>query len=367
VVDLNKCALEHDVYMYGPSGVSIPYFRCDWCGFLFTTFFDDWSPEEFSTFIYNESYVNVDGDYVRNRAIRLATHLIDVLSDRKEARILDYGAGRGVFANHMNSAGFQVENYDPFSFPARPEGRFDVITCFEVIEHSPAPQCTFHELRSFLRDDGCVLFTEALQPPEIRRMRCSWWYAAPRNGHVSMYTDYTLATLAELNGFVFYRGQSLHGLRPRTATSRGEPVERVGTPWLHPILGSPAEEPAAEWQAVEGPPAARFRWSASSHLEWRVTVPLGLRPYIQARIPFIMGVTDEFAKQCQLAIGGTSVATTIDGSALVGEGGPFAAGEIAIGLTTPQPISPAELRDTPDRRPLGLAIRVRPNHNSSPS
>jgi hypothetical protein len=28
--------------------VSVSYHRCDECGFLFTPFFDDWSPDHFS-------------------------------------------------------------------------------------------------------------------------------------------------------------------------------------------------------------------------------------------------------------------------------------------------------------------------------
>ena len=45
-------------------------------------------------------------------------------------RILDYGSGGGVFAAAMAKHGFEaVEEYDPFSHPERPAGKFDVVLC----------------------------------------------------------------------------------------------------------------------------------------------------------------------------------------------------------------------------------------------
>jgi SAM-dependent methyltransferase len=254
VADFNKCAQEHDTYQYGPAGISVPYCRCDLCGFLFTSFFDDWSPEEFARFIYNDDYVRVDGEYVSSRPIRMAERLVDLLGEFRSARILDYGAGRGVFGECMNKAGFHVESYDPFSIPQRPDGQFDIVTCFEVIEHSADPRHTFQDMRTFLRDDGCVLFTQALQPAEIGRVRCSWWYAAPRNGHVSMYCDRTLAALAEQTGFVFYRGQPFHGLCTRGAATLGRLAAAVGQPWLFPVLGAVDGGPSMGGIAQKGHP-----------------------------------------------------------------------------------------------------------------
>ncbi len=40
----------------------------------------------------------------------------------------------------MAAHGFaNITNYDPFSSPARPAGKFSLITCFEVIEHTVSP------------------------------------------------------------------------------------------------------------------------------------------------------------------------------------------------------------------------------------
>ena len=61
VVDFNKSA---GGYAFGPSGINLPWHRCDNCGFLFTPFFDDWTPDDFSQFIYNQDYALVDPDYL---------------------------------------------------------------------------------------------------------------------------------------------------------------------------------------------------------------------------------------------------------------------------------------------------------------
>ncbi len=360
-VDFNKCALEHDTYLYGPAGIPVPYFRCDLCGFLFTSFCDDWSPQDFSRFIYNDAYLRVDGDYSSDRAMRIADRFADRLSQFRSARILDYGAGRGVFADCMNRRGFQVESYDPFSLPNRPEGKFDIVTCFEVIEHSPDPLRTLQDMRSFLSDDGCVFLSQALQPADIGRIRCSWWYAAPRNGHISMFCDRTFARLAEQAGFVFYRGQSMHGFCPISATTSGSLAAKVGSPWLFPVLGAPDVDPADGWHAVEGPPALRFRWSARNRLDWRAAVPSGFRPHIEVRVPFLTEIRPGFAAECRVTIGAAEVTTTVSESAVIATAGPLEPGEVVVGLKLPDPMSPAELRNTLDRRRLGLAIRVMPS------
>ena len=54
------------------SGVPIYYRRCADCKFLFTDAFDDWSTEQFKTYLYNDEYKLVDPDYqiTRPRANR---------------------------------------------------------------------------------------------------------------------------------------------------------------------------------------------------------------------------------------------------------------------------------------------------------
>src|SRR6516162_8553610 len=126
VVDFNKCA---GFYAFGPAGVPVHYHRCHECGFLFTPFFDDWTESDFRRFIYNADYILVDPEYEAARPVMVAEHLSQFLEGQRDARILDYGAGTGRFAERMSELGFRhVESYDPFSMPHKPSGRFDIVT-----------------------------------------------------------------------------------------------------------------------------------------------------------------------------------------------------------------------------------------------
>jgi len=91
--------------------------------------------------------------------------------------------------------------YDPFStFSAPPQGPFDLVTCFEVLEHSPFPDRTVSDMNRLLAGEGIILFSTLTQPANLDELGLSWWYAGPRNGHVSLYSQRALAMLFEKNG-----------------------------------------------------------------------------------------------------------------------------------------------------------------------
>lgn len=358
VVDLNKVAL-HNPYMFGPANVHVAYFRCPDCCFLGTDFFDDWSPSDFARFIYNDDYVIIDRDYVSSRPRWVTGLLTPLLKERPATRILDYGAGNCVFSEAMRDAGFHVVNYDPFTFPERPTGKFEVITCVEVMEHSPAPYQTLMDMLSFLAKDGCVLFTQDLQPANITSIRCSWWYAAPRNGHVSLYCDSTLARLAARAGLVYFRGHPLHAFCDPAGRLGASLASQVGTALLCPELGAPdGDADRDDWHAPEGPPFCRFRWTANEVLRWRIFVAQGSPAIVQVRLPYLMEIRDGFAAESRIAIGGFAAQTSIQDSALEAEAGPFDPGEVTISLHTPELVIPATSGPNSDIRRLGLAIGV---------
>ena len=183
--------------MFGESGIAVEYYRCDRCGFLFTNLIDDWSAAELSEFIYNADYIKIDPEYLGARAQRTAEHLAPLLISCRDLRILDYGSGSGAFAQSMGAHGFKkVASYDPLSSPQPPRGTFDLITCFEALEHAPQPLDTFAEIAGKLSRKGVVLIGQSLQPDDIEEIRGQWWYLAPRNGHVSFFTHDTFLELA---------------------------------------------------------------------------------------------------------------------------------------------------------------------------
>jgi len=133
-----------------PGGVKLPltgtpvyYRRCDACGFLFTDAFDDWSQEDFKTHIYNDDYHAVDPGYVLTRPRDNAAVVQQVFGVHKMIlRVLDYGGGNDVLCSQLRAAGFPVATtYDPFvpEYANAPEGKFNLVTCFETLEHMPDP------------------------------------------------------------------------------------------------------------------------------------------------------------------------------------------------------------------------------------
>jgi SAM-dependent methyltransferase len=351
VVDVQKCV---GGYPFGPSGINTYWHRCDYCDFLFTSFFDDWSHAEFSQFIYNDDYVLMDPDYVSARPQAMARMFAEhYLAGHQAARILDYGSGLGVFATSMAQLGFpHVASYDPFSMPVRPIGKFDVITCSEVIEHSPFPLRTLADMRSILADEGYIVLSETLQPPDIARLRCNWWYAAPRNGHVSTFTDRTFAIMADQCGLIFHRGEgSPHALRTPAAGSLAEIALRCGASFASCRLGAPEQVTAGGWSGVEDAAPWRFRWTTSRTTSWRVTLPEWPPGQLKVTVPFAHESRSGFAAECVIEVNGQAADMRVDDHVLVTEIGLVDAGEAVLTLRTP------ELLRSGDRE-VGLALLI---------
>jgi hypothetical protein len=59
-----------------------------------------------------------------------------------------------------------------------------------------------NQLGTLLADDGIIVFSTLLSDGQIKpNQRLSWWYAAPRNGHISLFSRKGLDTLAHKYGF----------------------------------------------------------------------------------------------------------------------------------------------------------------------
>jgi 2-polyprenyl-6-hydroxyphenyl methylase/3-demethylubiquinone-9 3-methyltransferase len=352
VVDFNKCVA---AYAFGPSGETVSYHRCDACGFLFTAYFDDWLPSDFARFIYNSDYAALDPDYASRRPIGTAELMAKILRDFKGARILDYGAGGGIFAERMAQLGFSdVASYDPFSMPTRPVGRFDIITCIEVIEHIPSPCRAIADMLSFLSAEGCILLGESLQPADIGSIRGNWWYVAPRNGHISTFADRTLAALARQSGLIFHRGAGFpHALRPLEAGPFAKLAGDLGPGLECYRLGAPGTWPATGFHGVEGIPGDQFQWTREKTLTWRITVPPGPLRLVQIMVPFMHQSRSGFDAQCRIEIAGEPAQTSIRESSLFAEAASVAPGDIDVIVHTPELTTSQD-----DTRQLGLAVKV---------
>lgn len=205
VVDFHKSCEEARGIRFSLSGIPIYYRRCNECQFLFTEAFDHWSVEQFKEYIYNDEYKRVDPDYETNRPqdnAKAISHLWGAI--KAETRVLDYGGGNGSLCEKLRQIGFQTAvTYDPMvpEFSTAPEGKYDLVTSFETFEHTPDPAACIAGIVNFSAEPGLVFFTTLVQPADFDQQRMNWWYAGPRNGHISLFSRKALALAWSRHGY----------------------------------------------------------------------------------------------------------------------------------------------------------------------
>ncbi len=221
-VDFNKNCQEPRGLRLAPAGRAVQYLACRTCGFAFAPEFAGWTPEDFTREIYNAGYGAVDPDHagVRPRA-NADTLLATFPAHARPARHLDYGGGAGRLSELLRAAGWDSTSYDPFyaaDAGRQPAGTYPLITCFEVFEHVPDVRGLAQRLDTLLAADGLILASTLVSDGQIAPGRpLTWWYASPRNGHVSLFSSRSLDLLATRQGWrrasfspeshVFWRGE----------------------------------------------------------------------------------------------------------------------------------------------------------------
>lgn len=205
-VDFNKCCEEARGMTLPPSGRQVVYLLCGGCGFCFAPEFSGWTEEDFQREIYNADYIKVDPDYAGTRPRVNADTLIATLGGRHAGmRHLDYGGGAGMLSRLLRQAGWDSVSYDPFvDRDIRPEslGQFGLVTCFEVFEHVADVAGLASRLQALLAPEGLMLVSTLVSDGQLAAGQAlTWWYAAPRNGHISLFSSRSLAVLAQRHGF----------------------------------------------------------------------------------------------------------------------------------------------------------------------
>lgn len=122
----------------------------------------------------------------RERA-RAASRLLDLgRNGSSRGKLLDVGCGRGAVAASMKEVGFDVRGIDISAEAVRETrllgvpaevidvereplpGRFDVITCLEVLEHLRSPEAALHRMARALRSGGRIVVSLPESPPVLR-------------------------------------------------------------------------------------------------------------------------------------------------------------------------------------------------------
>lgn len=206
VLDFNTSCEQARGRHFALSGIPIYYVLCPQCGFACAPQMRRWTPAQWKERVYNADYARVDPDHRQRRPLANATLLLQSVGPHATAlRHLDYGGAEGVLAAALAQSGWNSVNWDPMHASAqdlRALGRFDLITAFEVAEHASDPQALMAQWRALLEPGGVVLLSTLLSDGHIAlNQRLTWWYAAPRNGHVCLYSAASLNRLAQQHGW----------------------------------------------------------------------------------------------------------------------------------------------------------------------
>jgi FkbM family methyltransferase len=209
VVDFGKACLVPTGVGPPISGIPVYYYSCGTCRFCFAPDFSKWTLGDFEQQIYNDDYILFDPDYLDIRPRNNAKALLELFGAGKgEIKHLDYGGGNGLLSRLLRQAGWNSVSYDPFvDRDLKPEelGTFNLITAYEVFEHVPDIQALMKNLTTLLDEAGVVLFSTLLNDGELHsNTRITWWYASPRNGHISLFSHQSLQSLASRAGLVFH-------------------------------------------------------------------------------------------------------------------------------------------------------------------
>ena len=185
-VDFNRVAVDPEPFL--PMGVKVEYWQCADCGFAWSPNFDSWTEQDFSRHIYNDDIRLVETE---SNAIARSENIQALMgqwfSRLPSGRSLDYGCGPGILVEKLRQTGFDAIGYDRFfpGFKERPKGLFDVVTCFEVMEHINQIEETVDDIVRFLAPDGLLILGTFLTDAP---MKTDWWYCAPRSGHIAFWT-----------------------------------------------------------------------------------------------------------------------------------------------------------------------------------
>ncbi|MDT7042099.1 class I SAM-dependent methyltransferase [Candidatus Nitronereus thalassa] len=184
-------------------GLTADIFQCGQCGFRQCS-------DLVNVLQYYEEMEDDEYEATRaERAIQANTLLKIVERFKPRGRLLDVGAGSGIFVEQAQKAGFTACGVEPsrslhaqarqrglpVTLGALPHdnvtGPFDVVTLVDVIEHVPNPIEVTQSLGNVLADDGvCLIATPDIGSVAARLMGWRWWHY--RLAHIGYFNRSTL-------------------------------------------------------------------------------------------------------------------------------------------------------------------------------
>lgn len=200
VCDFNKNCEERFGTFLPLSGTPVWYVHCTNCNCIFTTHCDNWTDSDYSKNIYNKDYALVDPDWETKRPTDNAELVANLFTP---CTLIDFGGGSGKLADILNTRGFNASTYDPYFNTTYPQHKADLVTCFEVFEHTSTPHETLAACVALMKPTATLFFsTLALDFLSYRAMdaECDASYISPRNGHITLHKMKSVHTLCNMHG-----------------------------------------------------------------------------------------------------------------------------------------------------------------------
>jgi SAM-dependent methyltransferase len=204
------------------SDILIFYRACLNCSFVFTTYMDNWTQDDFRQRIYNADYELLNPPipgrshvpFKETPSYQKGLHIARFFEGaQRQIRVLDFGAGGdpGPTGQALIDAGFDVDSYEPYRADRTSvSGKYQLIISIEVFEHCHDMENIKSFMSEYLAPDGVVWIETALHPHPTPDNILSSWYIAPRDGHISIHTFLSMTILFNCIGMNFV--QTIHGL-----------------------------------------------------------------------------------------------------------------------------------------------------------
>lgn len=148
-------------------------------------------------------YLEHENDRTDPEYIRFLRRLGDPLCVRVPAgaRGLDFGCGPvPALGEWLTRQDRDTVSYDPLFHPDETllEGRYDFVTCSEVVEHAHHPRTLFDVLARLLRSGGVLGIMTRFHGVEAPF--ATWWYRRDPT-HVAFYSETTMRWIAAHRGW----------------------------------------------------------------------------------------------------------------------------------------------------------------------
>lgn len=218
------------------SGEAFYLCRCEDCGFVLTQDFP--AEDEIGGYYETSDYishsdtrrgaVNTLYHWVRTYMLGRKGRLVERVSHRREGRLLDIGTGTGYFADAMRRRGWQVEAVEKNEGARRfarelfglevkpetdldtlPEGSYDVITLWHVMEHIEHLDRLWERLYSLLSERGMLIVAVPNCVSADARRYGAYWAAYDVPRHLWHFTPATMQQWGLKHGFILAERQPM--------------------------------------------------------------------------------------------------------------------------------------------------------------